>query len=43
MYSWSCEANHVVKERGTALLATEPILNVGSSTYIFFSPTGESR
>ena len=38
MYSWSCENNYFVQDHRTAAL-TQPVLNVMSSTDVFFSPS----
>lgn len=38
LYSWSCENNYFVQEHRTAALA-QPVLNVMSSTDVFFSPS----
>ena len=38
LYSWSCENNYFVQDHRTASL-TEPVLNVMSSTDVFFSPS----
>jgi dienelactone hydrolase len=38
LYSWSCENNYFVENHRTALL-TQPVLNVMSSTDVFFSPS----
>jgi dienelactone hydrolase len=38
MYSWSCENNYFVSEHRTANIA-QPVLNVMSSTDVFFSPS----
>lgn len=39
LYSWSCENNYFVKEHRTAFLPQQPVLNVMSSTDMFFSPS----
>ncbi|MBP9064222.1 MAG: dienelactone hydrolase family protein [Aquabacterium sp.] len=39
IYSWSCEDNYFVSEHRTALPADRPVLNVMSSTDVFFSPS----
>ena len=38
LYSWSCEDNYFVQNHRTAAL-TQPVLNVMSSTDVFFSPS----
>ena len=38
LYSWSCENNYFVQDHRTATL-TQPVLNVMSSTDVFFSPS----
>ncbi len=38
LYSWSCENNYFVQEHRTAVVA-QPVLNVMSSTDVFFSPS----
>ncbi len=38
VYSWSCENNYFVQDHRTAAL-TQPVLNVMSSTDVFFSPS----
>jgi dienelactone hydrolase len=38
LYSWSCENNYFVQEHRTAVI-TQPVLNVMSSTDVFFSPS----
>lgn len=38
LYSWSCENNYFVQDHRTAAL-TQPVLNVMSSTDVFFSPS----
>ena len=38
LYSWSCENNYFVQEHHTAVI-TQPVLNVMSSTDVFFSPS----
>jgi dienelactone hydrolase len=38
LYSWSCENNYFVENHRTAPL-TQPVLNVMSSTDVFFSPS----
>ena len=38
LYSWSCETNYFVQEHQTAPQA-QPVLNVMSSTDVFFSPS----
>lgn len=39
IFSWSCEDNYFVQAPANALPATQPILNVMSSTDVFFSPS----
>lgn len=39
VYSWSCENNYFVRQHATALPLDRPVLNVMSSTDIFFSPS----
>jgi len=39
IYSWSCENNYFVKEHGSVFPANQPVLNVVSSTDVFFSPS----
>ena len=39
LYSWSCENNYFVKEHRTAVSPQQPVLNVMSSTDMFFSPS----
>lgn len=39
LYSWSCENNYFVEQHRTALPADRPVLNVMSSTDVFFSPS----
>jgi hypothetical protein len=39
IYSWSCENNYFVQEHRTAPFGTQPVLNVMSSTDVFFSPS----
>lgn len=38
LYSWSCENNYFVQDHRTAALS-QPVLNVMSSTDVFFSPS----
>jgi dienelactone hydrolase len=38
LFAWSCENNYFVEEHRTSLPASEPVLNVISSTDPFFSP-----
>lgn len=38
LYSWSCENNYFVQNHRTAAI-TQPVLNVMSSTDVFFSPS----
>jgi hypothetical protein len=38
LYSWSCENNYFVQDHRTANI-TQPVLNVMSSTDVFFSPS----
>lgn len=38
LYSWSCENNYFVNDHRTAAI-TKPVLNVMSSTDVFFSPS----
>lgn len=38
LYSWSCENNYFVDNHRTAVI-TQPVLNVMSSTDVFFSPS----
>ena len=38
IFSWSCEANYHVAEPRNAIPATLPVLNVMSSTDVYFSP-----
>ncbi|MGB4117948.1 MAG: alpha/beta hydrolase [Polaromonas sp.] len=38
LYSWSCENNYFVQDHRTAAIA-QPVLNVMSSTDVFFSPS----
>jgi dienelactone hydrolase len=38
LYSWSCENNYFVQDHRTAVI-TQPVLNVMSSTDVFFSPS----
>lgn len=38
LYSWSCENNYFVNEHRSALPQDRPVLNVMSSTDVFFSP-----
>ena len=38
LYSWSCENNYFVQDHRTAA-TTQPVLNVMSSTDVFFSPS----
>jgi dienelactone hydrolase len=38
LYSWSCENNYFVQDHRTAAI-THPVLNVMSSTDVFFSPS----
>lgn len=37
VYSWSCENNYFVREHASALPADRPVLNVMSSTDVYFS------
>lgn len=37
LFSWSCEDNYFVQAHGTALPSDRPVLNVMSSTDVFFS------
>ena len=39
VFSWSCENNYFVEQHRTALPADRPVLNVMSSTDVFFSPS----
>ena len=39
LYSWSCENNYFVTEHKSALPQERPVLNVMSSTDVFFSPS----
>ena len=39
LYSWSCENNYFVEQHRTAMPADRPVLNVMSSTDVFFSPS----
>lgn len=39
IYSWSCEDNYFVQAHATALPDDRPVLNVMSSTDVFFSPS----
>lgn len=39
LYSWSCEDNYFVQEHRTAQAPQQPLLNVMSSTDVFFSPS----
>jgi dienelactone hydrolase len=39
LYSWSCENNYFVNEHRSALPQDRPVLNVMSSTDVFFSPS----
>ena len=39
LYSWSCENNYFVTEHKSALPQNQPVLNVMSSTDVFFSPS----
>ena len=39
VYSWSCENNYFVTEHKSALPQDRPVLNVMSSTDVFFSPS----
>lgn len=39
LYSWSCENNYFVSEHRSALPQDRPVLNVMSSTDVFFSPS----
>jgi len=39
VYSWSCENNYFVREHASALPKDSPVLNVMSSTDMFFSAT----
>lgn len=39
IYSWSCENNYFVEEHRSALPKDKPVLNVMSSTDVFFSPS----
>lgn len=39
LYSWSCEDNYFVEQHRTAMPPTQPVLNVMSSTDVFFSPS----
>jgi dienelactone hydrolase len=39
LYSWSCENNYFVREHASALPQDRPVLNVMSSTDVFFSPS----
>ena len=39
VYSWSCEDNYFVQAHATALPDDRPVLNVMSSTDVFFSPS----
>lgn len=39
IFSWSCEANYFVQAPANALPPTQPILNIMSSTDVFFSPS----
>ena len=39
IYSWSCEDNYFVQAHGTAIAPDQPVLNVMSSTDIYFSPS----
>lgn len=39
IFSWSCEDNYFVQDPANALPATQPVLNVMSSTDVFFSPS----
>ena len=39
LYSWSCENNYFVTDHRTAVLPQQPVLNVMSSTDVFFSPS----
>lgn len=39
LYSWSCENNYFVQEHRTAVMPQQPVLNVMSSTDVYFSPS----
>jgi hypothetical protein len=39
IYSWSCENNYFVTEHRSVFLPDRPVLNVMSSTDVFFSPS----
>lgn len=39
LYSWSCENNYFVSDHKSALPQDRPVLNVMSSTDVFFSPS----
>ena len=39
VYSWSCENNYFVTEHGSVFQPDRPVLNVMSSTDVFFSPS----
>lgn len=39
IFSWSCEDNYFVTAHGTAVAAAIPVLNVMSSTDVYFSPS----
>lgn len=39
LYSWSCENNYFVEQHRTAMPSDRPVLNVMSSTDVFFSPS----
>lgn len=39
VFSWSCEDNYFVRSHATALPQDRPVLNVMSSTDVFFSPS----
>ena len=38
LYSWSCENNYFVEDHRTAIPDSQPVLNVMSSTDLYFSP-----